>query len=203
MKVILALQKGIIGISLLLLAGIPAASSFFDMSFEVRGWLYIFSFVAVFLLMLVRPLADIFTEQLWVRRLVILRKGFGIFSASIIVGFMIASIIAPQSVYLASFFTAHFWSFGNYVAFAHIGDITGLILLITSNTFSQRILKLNWKRIQRLSYVYFYAGGIYEAFALNSTFALYAILVVTNITVLAWAVKLWRKSAATPVTIGV
>lgn len=201
MKFLLAFQKILIGISTLLLVGLPVSSLFMDIGFEVKGWLYMISFAAVFLLMMIRPLADILNERLWLRRLVILRKGFGILSASIIVGFMISSIIAPQSVYLKTFLTTPFWSLSSYVFFAHIGDITGLVLLITSNTLSQRLLKQNWKRIQRLSYVYFYAGGIYEGFALDSAFALYAIFVVTNLTVLAWAVKKWRRTSVAPMPV--
>jgi DMSO/TMAO reductase YedYZ heme-binding membrane subunit len=193
MKALLFFQKIIIAISLFILVFLPASALLIDIGFGAKGWLYIISFAAVFLVMMIRPMADIFPHYLWLRRLVILRKGFGILSASIIVGFMLSAIIDPQSTYLQSFFTAHFWSFDKYTFFAHLGDVSGVILLITSNVFSQRILKQNWKRIQRLSYVYFYAGGIYEAFALNSTFALYAVLLVTNITLLAWAIKAWHR----------
>ena len=194
MNAIFFFQNILIAISMFLLVAIPAVLSFFDVSFAAKGILYIVSFGAVFLVMLVRPLADIFSGQLWIRKLVILRKGFGILSAAIIIGFMIAAIIAPNSTYLASLFTMKFWALNKYAFFAHIGDISGLILLITSNRLSQKLLKQNWKRIQRLSYVYFYAGGIYEAFALGSTFALYALLLITNITVLAWAVKAYNKT---------
>ncbi|MBP7060916.1 MAG: hypothetical protein KBA91_02975 [Candidatus Moranbacteria bacterium] len=193
MKLLLFFQDVLIGASLLLLGAIPVAVEVFRMGFEWRSTLYALSFAAVFAVMSVRPLADI-TGWLWIRRLVILRKGFGIFSASIIIGFMIDALIAPQSTYFVTLFSMKFFSIDHYAVFAHLGDISGLILLLTSNAFSQRILKQNWKRIQRLSYVYFYAGGIYESFALQSSFALYAILLVTNLTVLAWAVKIWRKN---------
>ncbi len=193
MKILIALQNLLIGISLFLLVFLPLSSLAVDFGFAFKGFMYTVSFASVFLVMIIRPLADVFSERLWLRKLVFLRKGFGVLSASIIVGFMLASIIAPESVYLASFFTADFWSLESYAFFAHLGDITGLILLLTSNRLSQRLLGKNWKRIQRLSYVYFYAGGIYEAFALGSMFALYAVLVVTNMTVFAWALKAWRR----------
>lgn len=193
MNFLFLFQNLLIGIGMILLAGIPIAFRFFDPGFEVKGILFSISFAAVFLLMIIRPLADIFNERLFLRRWVILRKGFGILSASIIVGFMIDAIITPQSTYIASFLAGKYFSLNNYVLFAHLGDITGVILLLTSNRFSQKYLKQYWKRIQRLAYVYFYAGGIYEAFALDSLFAFYAILLVTNLTVLAWAIKIWRK----------
>lgn len=197
MKFLLSLQNVLIGVSVALLAFIPIASFFINVRSVFGGPLFMASFFSVFLVMIVRPLADIFNEQTRIRRLVILRKGFGIFSASIIVGFMIAAIIAPHSVYLRSLLTADYYALYNYALFAHLGDISGLILLVTSNTLSQRLLKRNWKRIQRLSYVYFYAGGIYEAFALESTFALYALFVVTNLTVLAYVAKALRDNSST------
>lgn len=195
MKILTDIQDILIGISLAFLVAIPVLSKIVDIGVDTKGVLYMVSFGAVFLVMIIRPLADIFPGQLWLRRLVLLRKGFGILSASIIVSFLLASIIAPESTYLSSLFiTADFYSFDRYKFFAHIGDITGFILLITSNTFSQRLLKRNWKRIQKLSYVYFYAGGIYEIFALDSTFALYAVLIVTDLIILAWVAKIARKS---------
>ena len=196
MKFILFIQNVLIGVSLVLLAFIPFYSWISDIDFATRGTLYTLSFVAVFLVMIVRPLADI-TGWRWLRRLIILRKGFGIFSASIIIGFMIDALITPHSTYLLAISEGRYFSLSSFATFAHVGDVTGLILLLTSNTWSQKILKQNWKRIQRLSYVYFYSGGIYEAFALDSTFALYAILLVTNLTVLAFAVKVYRKGAVT------
>lgn len=193
MSIIFVFQNILVGLSMVILAGIPIVFYFFDLGSEVRGSLFMLSFIAVFLLMIIRPLADIFTEWLWLRKLVILRKGFGILSASIVVGFMIDALITPGSTYITSVFTGKYFSFDRFVLFAHLGDITGVILLLTSNRFSQKHLKQNWKRIQRLSYVYFFSGGIYEAFALESMFALYAILLVLNLTVLAWAVKIWRR----------
>lgn len=198
MQVIFFFQKILIGISMLLLVTLPIVSRFGSIGFGPMGILYAVSFTAVFLVMIVRPLADIFETQLWLKRLVLLRKGFGILSASIIVGFMLAAIVAPESIYLTSFFSAHFWSFRSYAFFAHLGDVSGLILLVTSNVWSQRLLKRNWKRVQRLSYVYFYAGGIYEAFPLQNAFAFYAMLIVTGFTVSAWAIKIARRTPVVP-----
>ncbi|MEI8096860.1 MAG: hypothetical protein WCG73_02000 [Candidatus Moraniibacteriota bacterium] len=192
MKFLFAFQSFLIGLSVTLLVALPVSSLFLDIGFAVKGYLFLTSFVAVSLVMLVRPLADIFSGQLWLRRLIFLRKGFGIFSASIIVGFMFSAIIAPESVYLASLFTAEFYSFDKYRFLAHIGDISGFILLITSNRFSQKLLGRNWKRIQKLSYVYFYAGGLYEAFALGNTLALCMVFVITDVALLAWIAKVLR-----------
>ena len=56
------------------------------------------------------------------------------------------------------------------------------------------LLKKNWKRIQKLSYVYFYAGGIYEVLAFGDVFAGYAMTVVSFFVVLAFTLKTFKKS---------
>lgn len=194
MKYILWFQKLLIWTGVFLLIAIPSSSLFFKMPTVWMSGLFSLSFAAVFLVMIIRPLADILNDWMFLKKLIILRKGFGILSASIIIGFMFSRIIAPESVYLATFFSVHFFSLTHYAIFSNLGDLSGLILLITSNQFSQKLLKRNWKRIQRLSYVYFYSGALYEGLALESSFALYALMVVTNLVTIAWAIKVWRKN---------
>jgi DMSO/TMAO reductase YedYZ heme-binding membrane subunit len=63
----------------------------------------------------------------------------------------------PNSFY--AFFSLSAWSWG-YPLIARLSEITALILLFTSNNFSQKKLKKNWKRIQRSSYIYVITGGI-------------------------------------------
>jgi len=158
-----------------------------------QGVLYQISFIAVFFVMLIRPLADIFLSQKWLHQLVILRKGVGIFSASIVVALTLGDMLLPDSQYLSSIFTLDFWSFRHYKFFAHLGDLSGVILLITSNNFSMIILKKNWKRIQKLAYVYFYAGGIYEAYALGNFSAFVMMSIVTISVVIAFVLNLQRR----------
>jgi DMSO/TMAO reductase YedYZ heme-binding membrane subunit len=50
-----------------------------------------------------------------------------------------------------------------YPLIGRLSELTALILLLTSNNFSQKFLGSWWKRIQRLSYVYFITGGIMAA----------------------------------------
>ncbi len=185
MKIFKFVQNILLGISLLILAFVPLWYAFVsDDIFKLQNTLYQISFICVTLVILIRPIADIFIHQKWLRKLVFLRKGFGVLSASIVVAFVIGNIIMPDSQYITSMFTKAYWSFENYVIFAHIGDITGFILLITSNNLSIVLFKKNWKRIQKLAYVYFYAGGFYEALALHNTFALVAISTVSLIIII-------------------
>lgn len=189
MKIIIFIENLLVGISMVLLVAIPAFSQVVGIDVGAKGVLYTLSFGVVFLAMVIRPLADIFSWHVWLRQLVLLRKGFGVLSASIIVGLILATVMDSGFGYLQSFFTADYYSLKRFVLLAHIGDITGIILLVTSNGFSQRLLRQYWKPVQRLAYVYFYAGGLYEVLALGSAFALYAVLVVTNLVVIAWAIK--------------
>ena len=192
MAFILRLQEIFIGMGLGFLVALPFFGAIFDGTLvnQYQGPLFNLSFFAAFLVMSVRPLADI-TGWDGLRRLVILRKGLGILSAAIIVGIAFGKIFLPGSTYLATMFSPAFFSF------AHVGDVAGFILLITSNTFSQRLLKQNWKRIQRLSYAYFFAAGIYEALPLGNIFALFAMILVAILTVLAWHIKAHRRDQQT------
>lgn len=200
-KTIALLQQSLLGISIVLLAFGPVALLVWGnlLPFSVMGILYTISLIAVTFVMSIRPLADIASDVPQIRALVILRKGFGVLSASIIVTFLLAKIIEPQSVYLASALTPAYWSLDRFSLFAHLGDITGVILLATSNTFSKRLLGPWWKRIQKLAYVYFYAGALYEMFALQSTFALVAMATVTVLVLIAWVKKRF-ENVIEPVT---
>ncbi len=149
-------------------------------------WLYAAAHLALFFVMLIRPLRDVLQGVAWLRPLVILRKGVGVFSAAIIVAFSIEKLITGGSTYLASFLTSEYWSLNNLLLFAHLADLSAILLLITSNNFSKRLLGKNWKRLQRLSYVYFYASAIYVFFILGEQLILIYVVIVTIVTILAW-----------------
>jgi len=153
--------------------------------------LYTLSLAAATFVMMVRPLADIFGWR-WLRSLVILRKGFGILSASIIIGFLLGKIVMHGDVYFAQMLTTEYWSLYKFKLFAHLGDISGVILLATSNKFSRRSLGKWWKRVQKLAYVYFYSGALYEILALQSFFAIVAMLSVSLVVMLAAIVNMLK-----------
>lgn len=164
---------------------------------NIKTTLYLISFAAVSFVMAIQPLADIFPKIKWIRPLVVLRKGFGILSASIIISFILFKIITMGPKFLINFLLLDYWKFSNYSFFAHLGDVTAVILLATSNVFSKKILGKNWKRIQKLSYVYFYSGGIYEYFVFQDMFAAYAMLIVSFLVSLAFFINFFRKHRLT------
>ncbi len=181
-------QTALLVVSIVLLATLPTTLALKPAIFTdaVYFWLYLIVHVALFLVMMVRPLADIFTKVKWIRPLVILRKGMGVLSASIIVSFIIAKLITNAGGYLSGFLTSAYWSLNNFALFVHVADIAAVLLLVTSNNFSKRLLGKNWKRVQRLSYVYFYASAVYVFCILNEAYMAYFIIAVTLVTVLVW-----------------
>ena len=147
----------------------------------VTYWMWDLSWWAVTFVMLIRPLADLLPRLKVLRQMVAWRKGLGILSASVVVTSFFANMMPDFFGFWANYFTAKSWSFEGYQIFARVSTLTGIILLVTSNTFSQKTLGIWWKRIQRLAYAYFFCGGIY-ILSIGKTEALYSMIVVA----LAW-----------------
>lgn len=199
---IASLQETLIAISIVLLLVLPVTLAYFPAYLPDWSYTTLFglSLFAVFVVMVIRPLADLFPNITWIRPLAILRKGFGILSASIIVGIMLSKFMTYGFIYAVDFFSPERWSLTGGAVLAPIGDLSALILLITSNKFSKRVLGKNWKRIQKLAYVYFYAGALYEFLLLDQVLALVAMILVT-VLVLAAYVKNHSVRVTLPQTV--
>jgi DMSO/TMAO reductase YedYZ heme-binding membrane subunit len=183
------LPRLLLGVSILIMLILPLVIVFKagGLSDSTINNLYNISHITILLVMIVRPLADIFTKTRWIRPLVILRKGVGVLSASIVVSFIFSKIIIDHSAYINSLTTAKYWSFQNLAIFAHLADISAILLLVTSNSFSKRILGRLWKIIQKLSYVYFYASSLYIFIVLSNNMALVSMFLVTILTMIAYS----------------
>lgn len=181
-------QTILLTVSVLLLVTIPQLVVFFPETLD-QNLLYALAHLSLFFVMTVRPLADLLPKIQFIRPLVILRKGAGSFSAAIIVSFIIAKIIVDPVGYFSSFGTGAYWSFSDLALFAHLADISAVLLLITSNNLSKRLLKNWWKRIQRLSYVYFYGSTLYLLFIYQNKTMLFYITIVTLLTLSAFLVN--------------
>ncbi len=193
LKIIKYTQEILLGISILILMILPSLLVFqidqINDTFIQK--LYTFSHISLFFVMMIRPLADIFLQTKWLRPLVILRKGVGVFSASIIVSFILSKIMISPAEYFSSIFTLPYWSLDNWALLAHLADISAILLLITSNNLSKKLLGSWWKKIQKLSYVYFYGSALYVYLSYKDTHLLYAMILVTIATV--WAYLKNRK----------
>jgi len=146
--------------------------------------------------MAIRPVADFLPG---LKPLETLRKGMGVLSASAVIVFLISKLLLDAPGYLASVAMPAYWSLGGYALLAHLGDLSAIPLLVTSNKFSRRAMGPWWKRVQKLSYVYFYAGAGYEALAQKSDLAVLAIAAVTALTLGAWIHKTGRPRTAAPI----
>jgi DMSO/TMAO reductase YedYZ heme-binding membrane subunit len=127
----------------------------------------------LFFIMLIRPLADIFPNIRLFRALVFFRKETGILCASLVLAHGVGFYLANNLPVISSFFDFTYWTFDNNAGYAHIGGLLAVILLITSNKWSQVILKRNWKRVQRLAYAFFLVGGLHIALIGDETVSIF------------------------------
>lgn len=142
---------------LLLSASIPALWALQ----ELRPLLWTVSWYSVVMVMLIRPLSDLFTAQKWLKRLIPYRKEFGILSASVVVSNAFFTYIPMGGSFFGYYFSASYWDFRTPFAYGHLSELVGFILLMTSNRFSMRHMKRWWKRVQRSSYIYFYGAAVF------------------------------------------
>ncbi len=183
-----SLQQALLAIGIGILIVLPIVLAYFAnyVPDNLYTFLFSFSLFAVFIVMSIRPLADLFPRAAWLRSLVILRKGVGVLSASIIIAIMCSRIMTEGAFYFSNFVSAAHWSIQGGAILAPLGDLSALVLLVTSNKFSKRVLGENWKRVQKLAYVYFYAGALYEYLLLGQRLALLALLIVTALVLAAY-----------------
>jgi DMSO/TMAO reductase YedYZ heme-binding membrane subunit len=187
LKTIQLTQKISLGLSIAIMLILPLIISFAPdwLSEATTLRLYSISHFTVFFVMIVRPLADILTGTSYIRPLVILRKGVGVLSASIVASFILAKIIINPAAYFGSLFTLSYWSLKNLAILAHLGDLSAILLLITSNNLSKRLLGPWWKRVQKLSYVYFYASSLYVLMIFHDGLVFWSMLIVSIVTIAA------------------
>lgn len=121
-------------------------NNFMWFMFDLSWWSVVF-------VMAIRPIADLFPKIWLFNKLVSLRKAFWILSSSIIVVNLVWPMILDFDKFI-NYFKYTKWEI--YIpTISRISEITAIILLITSNHFSQKKLWIWWKRIQRSSYLYF------------------------------------------------
>jgi DMSO/TMAO reductase YedYZ heme-binding membrane subunit len=146
--------------------------------------------IAIFIVMLIRPLSDLLPRQKWLRAFVTFRKELGILSALIVLSFGVAKYISwGWGDFMFTYFSADYWRFPEATAWGHLGELVAVPLLLTSNLWSQKKLKKHWKTIQRLAYVYFFAGGYYVYVAFGATEELWFMGIVLALTIAVWAKK--------------
>lgn len=152
---------------------------------EYHDFFWDLSLWTVTILMCIRPLGNLFPKAGFYRWLP-LRKELGIFSASIVVAFAFFHYVIADFDFWNMYFSRHYWPIDKSIFWAHLGELTGFILLITSNNFSIRLLKRYWKPLQRLAYVYFFSGAWYVFVAFDKWEGLFSLILVFGLTFLAF-----------------
>ncbi len=203
LRTIAFLQKFFLTISIGIMLIFPLVLVFLpqDLSEQTILNIYDISHISIFLVMLIRPLADIFINTKWIRPLVQLRKGVGVLSASVVTSFIFSKIIIDPVGYLGGLGTASYWSLTNFALIAHLADISAIILLVTSNKLSKRILGAWWKKIQKLSYVFFYASSLYVYLTFGHVSLLLSMAIITTVTILAYLKNKKRATVSVVMTV--
>lgn len=114
------------------------------------------------IVMFCRPLADIFPRLGILRKLVILRKELWILCGVLILAHGIWYFLSLE-IPFSSLLNPNMWNPKNFLFWWLIWIIVMIPPLITSNKFSMKILKKSWKKIQKLSYLFFIFWAIHIA----------------------------------------
>jgi len=103
-----------------------------------------------------RPLGDIFPGLRIFRGLLPLRKEAGILCGSLGVAHGIGYFLV-NDLSFSDIFSSYLYDPRGYFFWGVIAVVIAFLLASTSNLFSMRLLKRNWKRLHRLVYVFFFA----------------------------------------------
>jgi len=143
------------------------------------------SWYSVLILMSIRPLWDLFPKIEFFWKILPLRKELWIISAMVICTVLLEKFLWNPGIFFQNYFSMQKFFHWIKSFLSRMSEITWIILLLTSNNLSQKILKWFWKPIQRLSYLYFFSWWIY-IFMIWKTHAIYWMIFVWIITILAF-----------------
>jgi sulfoxide reductase heme-binding subunit YedZ len=109
--------------------------------------------------MVVRPISDLLPNILLLRKLTTIRRGLGILSA------MAALTHGIGYFYLfpTEIGASYLWATNQLFLYGIIALVFSILLLITSNNYSIKLLGKKWKWIQRGVYGMFYMACIHIA----------------------------------------
>ena len=137
---------------LLFLAFVPLVGIFFlPMDYRNLGEL---SWKLLLLIVFLRPLSDIFPEFKILKRVLPLRKEVGILCGTLAIAHSIGFFL-NKGISLENWFVgAQYWDMSQHFFWGILGFIIAVVLTITSNTFSIKLLKRNWKKLHKFTYLF-------------------------------------------------
>jgi sulfoxide reductase heme-binding subunit YedZ len=125
-------------------------------AYALLGWI---AWWTLFATLMIRPLADL-TGLKILKRMLVQRKWIG--DAMFLIGcFHVTLILSAYMLNLSVFWNPQYWDFRLNWPWGMLAMITLTPLFITSNKFSIRLLKRNWKRLHLIVYGAFIFAGIH------------------------------------------
>ncbi len=137
------------------------------------------SWYLLILIVFIRPLADIFPQIKFLRKIVGMRKEIGIMCATFGLAHGVWFFL-NSGEWITGIFNPSYWSLTNEFGWWMLALVISIPLLITSNIYSMKLLKKYWKPLQRFTYLFFIFTAIHIAFVRPSE------TLATIILVLAW-----------------
>ena len=117
------------------------------------------SWLSLIIILYWRPIAQISNSKFLLKNLHY-RKQLGIICG--LAGFIHATIYLLSINSLGNYFQNEvFWSLNNFLGWGSLALVFMFLPLITSNNFSRRFLRGNWKKIQQLVYPTFIFVGLH------------------------------------------
>lgn len=163
---------------------VPLGLPFFNSGFRELGSI---GWVILIGIMIIRPLSDVFSDIKFLRKLVPMRKEFGILSATLILAHGYGYFLSNKLSVLSEITNSSYWAYNGIFLWGAFGFIIAFFLLLSSNMTAVRILKKWWKPLQRFSYLFFLLGGIHIALV-NSRYLteiVYEMVIVLSLWLLA------------------
>lgn len=120
-----------------------------------------FAWGLLILILVLRPLGDIFVDFKILKALLPLRKEAGILCGSLAIGHSIGYFFNGKIAVSTIFTNPALWDFSQYLAWGLVGFFVSVLLVLTSNLLSIKILKRNWKRLHRITYIMFLVTAIH------------------------------------------
>ena len=136
-------------------------------------------------IMLIRPISDVFSDLKILKTLCALRKELGIFTALLLIIHSYSFFAIKEKNIFTEILNSKYWHLNNQLTWGILGFIVTIILLITSNNISVRILKKHWKTCQRLTYLLFFFSAIHITLIKGSLKPFIPVLVVLIFWILA------------------
>lgn len=115
----------------------------------------------LFFLLLLRPVGQIFVDFGILKALLGMRKELGILCGSLAIAHGIGYFLVNDISMPSGFFDAYIWDITGYYFWGMIGFCIAIILTITSNMFSMKLLKRWWKKLHRITYIFLFVVAVH------------------------------------------